>query len=222
MKVTRIFRSLSIILILGPGCSRVKFPYKPSSDEYIRLRQSLETVYKQDQAVRSVDMSSSMGDSLAMQAYYHRMKRTDSTNQTIVLSILDRYGWLPQSQVGDTAAWALYYVIQHSNARIIQRYLPQMEQQAHKGEASNTSAATMRDRLLMFQGKKQRYGTQAANWVRSDGTNVVWPIRRPATVNARRTKIGFRTSVEQDAEQLRAIYNPAEKLPSGPSPFRAK
>jgi hypothetical protein len=176
-------------------------------------------VYEQDQAVRNVDLRSLEGDSLALQAFYRRMQRTDSLNQTLVLPILARYGWLPKSKLGDTAAGALYYVVQHSNTRTIRRYLPQLERRAQQGEASATGAATMRDRLLMFEGKKQRYGTQAANWVRPDGTNVVWPIRQPATVNARRSKIGFRTTVEQNAQQLGALYDPVEKLPAKPAPF---
>jgi hypothetical protein len=84
---------------------------------------------------------------------------------------------------------------------------------AKQGEASATDAAKMRDRLLMFQGKKQIYGTQAANWVRPEDGTVIWPIEDAENVNKRRKEAGFKTTVEEYAKRLRAEYDPNEKLP---------
>ncbi len=219
MKAFHLVFFLILTSVLGPSCNRLPFPAEPSSEEYTRLQQTLTRVYEQDRAVRNVDLNALESDSLAYMAFNRRMHYTDSVNQTIVLPILDRYGWLPKSKLSDNAAAALYYVVQHSNTSTIRRYLPLMERQAQRGEASATGAATMRDRLLMFEGKKQRYGTQAANWVRPEGTTVIWPIQQPNKVNALRKKVGFRATVEQNAAELGAIYDPAEKLPAEPAPF---
>ena len=43
---------------------------------------------------------------------------------------------------------------------------------------------------------------------------MIWPIENPARVNELRKKIGFTTSVEENAKRLDAEYNPDEKLPA--------
>lgn len=88
-----------------------------------------------------------------------------------------------------------------------------MEKLAKRGEASMIDAATMRDRLLMFKNKKQIYGTQAANWIRKDGSTVIWPIKNPAKVDMLRKSAGFKYSVSENAIRLHADYNPKENLP---------
>ena len=97
---------------------------------------------------------------------------------------------------------------------MIAQHLPALCKRVRQGEAAATDAATMEDRLHMFSGKKQRYGTQATSMVRPDGTQVIWPVQRPARVNRYRQRRGFTTTVEQNAAELGAQYDPHERLPS--------
>ncbi|WP_400190845.1 DUF6624 domain-containing protein [Hymenobacter sp. B81] len=199
-----------------PGCRAAARHARQGLDEQkiAGLKQALDSVYHRDQQVRRVNFAELAADSVKARAFYTRMRQVDSVNQRLVLPLLDQYGWLPQSLVGEQGARTVYLVVQHADEKTIRRYLPLMEQMAARGEASKTDAATMRDRLLMYSGRKQLYGTQTANWVRSDGTMVVWPIQNPAQVNARRQKLGFPITVEQNAARLGAVYDPREKLPA--------
>jgi hypothetical protein len=72
----------------------------------------------------------------------------------------------------------------------------------------------MEDRILMSKGKRQIYGTQANNNLRPDKKMAIWPIEDPSQVNALRKKIGFTTTVEENAARLKAEYDPNEKLPT--------
>ena len=66
----------------------------------------------------------------------------------------------------------------------------------------------------MWKGKKQIYGTQASNDTRPGKKMVIWPIENPSQVNELRKKIGFTTTVEENAKQLNAEYDPNERLPT--------
>lgn len=181
--------------------------------DYIALQHELEEIYDLDQGIRSIDWDT-ISTPEASIAFSKKVMAIDSVNQTRVIPILEQHGWLPKSKIGDKAASAIFYVVQHSNTATIEKYLPQMEELAKQEEASATDAAKMRDRLLMFQGKKQIYGTQAANSARLNGGYVIWPIEDAANVNKRRKKVGFTTTVEEVAMQLGAEYDPNEELPA--------
>lgn len=142
------------------------------------------------------------------------MERIDSTNQAIVEQILNKYGWLPQSKVGENAALTLFLVVQHSRLSFMEKYLPLLQQQVAEGEANRRHAAMMEDRMLMWQGKKQVYGSQASNMVRPGGDMLIWPIEDVEHVNARRSEAGFPTTVEAYAKSLGAIFDPSVELPT--------
>jgi hypothetical protein len=192
------------------GCQALHTPLPP---DYRAVRQELHRIYRRDQQIR--DSITAVGlDSPAAQPLFKQMHVTDSVNQVYVRRLLATTGWPARSQVGDTAASTVYLVVQHAGRAAIAQHLPALRQRVRQSEAQATNAATMEDRLRMFSGKKQRYGTQTANWVRKDGTRVVWPVQRPAHVNRYRRQVGFTTTVEQDAALLGAEYNPHERLPS--------
>jgi hypothetical protein len=206
-----------IILLLLAGCqSSVDTDSTVAMEErqpdYTLLRAELEKIYDLDQGIRSIDWDTISSPEASI-AFSMKVMAIDSVNQTRVIPILEQHGWLPKSKIGEKAASAIFYVVQHSNTATIEKYLPQMEALAKQGEASATDAAKMRDRLLMFQGKKQIYGTQAASWVRPEGGHVIWPIEDADNVNKRRREVGFTTTVEENAKQLGAAYDPKEELP---------
>jgi hypothetical protein len=181
-----------------------------ASIPYDSLRQVLESIYDTDQGIRE-KLSSAQGDDLGKLIF--QMQQIDSANQVQVKSILNKYGWLPQSKVGEKAADAIFYVIQHAGIELIRQYLPTLKKLARQKEAKLTHAAMMEDRLLMYEGKKQIYGTQATSRLRADGKGAIWPIQNPSKVNQLRKKAGFELTVEENAQRLNAIYDPNEKLP---------
>jgi hypothetical protein len=177
---------------------------------YDSLKQVLETIYDSDQDIRE-KMGSAWGDQLGKLIF--QMQKIDSANQVLVKSILNKYGWLPQSKVGEKAADAIFYVVQHADTELIRKYLPVLKNLAGQKEAKMTHASMMEDRLLMYEGKKQIYGTQATSRLRTDGSGAIWPVQNPSKVNQLRKEAGFGLTVEENAKRLNAIYDPNEKLP---------
>lgn len=192
------------------GCQTTR---PSASPNYAAIRQDLHRIYQRDQQIREALTAVGM-ESPAAVPLFKQMRGIDSVNQVYVRNLLTTTGWPARSQVGDTAARTIYLVVQHSSRALIAQQLPALRKLVRQGEARATDAATMEDRLLMFSGNKQRYGTQAANWVRPDGSRVIWPLQRPAQVNQYRQQRGFSTTVEQNAAELGALYNPNERLPS--------
>lgn len=184
----------------------------PVSDTipYNALKLTLEKIYDTDQGIRE-KLGSANGDELGK--LIGQMLQIDSVNQAQVKLILKQYNWLPQSKVGEKAADAIFYVVQHADVSLIRTYLPVLKQLALNKEAKTTHAALMEDRLLMYEGKKQIYGTQATSRLRADGKAAIWPIQNPNQVNQLRKEAGFDLTVEENAKRLGAFYNPDEKLP---------
>lgn len=191
------------------------FAQGTSNIPYDSLRIVLEEVYDQDQGIREELMKyMQQGDSIAS-SLIAQMNAIDSANQILVNQIISDYGWLPKSKIGTKAAGALFLVVQHADLKAMRGYLPLLKEATKTGEANTTSAALMEDRVLMYEGKKQIYGTQASSRPKEDGSTeyFVWPIESPAEVNERRAEAGFNMTVEENAERLNAVYNPDEELP---------
>jgi len=174
------------------------------------LRRVLEEAFKTDQQVRkALTRAMESGDPDSVRAVVEQMRQTDRKNQRIVGKILDRHGWLPASRIGRRAADGLFFIVQHSSVETIEEFLPQLQMLARRGEARTTHAAMMEDRLLMYRGRKQIYGTQSCR-------GRIWPIADVAGVNERRAKAGFDLTVEQNARRLGATFDPDEALPDEP------
>jgi hypothetical protein len=170
-------------------------------------------MYDTDQEIRRILIDSIGLDSPEAPKYINQMATIDMQNKVKIASMLENYGWIEQSKIGKKAAEAIFYVVQHTDLAFAEKYFPQFKQLAEEGEADPTRCAQMEDRLLMWKGKKQIYGTQANNILRSDKSYAIWPIEDPLRVNELRRKIGFTTTVEENAKRLNAEYNPNEKLP---------
>lgn len=174
------------------------------------LKRVLKEAFETDQQVRkALTRAMESGDPDKVRAIVEQMRRTDRENQEIVGKILDRHGWLPASRIGRRAADGLFFIVQHSSVETIEEFLPQLQVLARRGEARTTHAAMMEDRLLMYRGRKQIYGTQACR-------GRIWPIANVAGVNERREKAGFDLTVEQNARRLGATFDPDEALPEEP------
>jgi hypothetical protein len=181
---------------------------------YDSLRIVLEKMYDEDQEIRRILIDSIGLDSPESMKYINQMANIDSRNKSKIESILIKYGWIEKSKIGVKASEAIFYTVQHTDLEFLDKYFPEFKRLADQGEADPKLCAMMQDRLLMWKGKKQIYGTQANNTLRQDKKYTIWPIENPATVNELRKRIGFSTTVEENAKRLNAEYNPNEKLPA--------
>lgn len=118
------------------------------------------------------------------------MTYKDSVNYVKVAEILDKYGWVGIDKVGGQANHTLFLVIQHSDLKTQQKYLPMMKKAVKSKNASANSLALLEDRVALGEGKRQIYGSQIG---RDNETqkNYVLPLEDPENVDKRRAKVGL-------------------------------
>jgi len=109
-------------------------------------------------------------------------------NEIRLLELLDKYGWPTASSVTEYAAAGAALIINHTTYENRSKYFPLLAEAFKKGEAQPLRYAKMRDRLLVEEGKKQRYGTQ----LKFEGNKrVPQPIEDAEHVDERRAAIGL-------------------------------
>ncbi|WP_248574850.1 DUF6624 domain-containing protein [Flavobacterium sp. H122] len=139
------------------------------------------------------------------------VNKNDSINLVKVEKIIKEYGYPGKTLVGEPTNKAVWYVIQHSKK--IPEYFELIKLSGEKNEIPMTLVATMEDRMLMYEGKEQIYGTQGAGRMIYDEKgnqvffNFIWPIQNPAKVNELRKKVGFNGTIEDYAKSLEIPYS---------------
>jgi hypothetical protein len=153
----------------------------------------LEEIHRLDQwyrVKRDSVLSVYAKNSEAYKKYMRDWIIQDSLNCARICGLLDQYGWLGPNEVGDYANKAFFLVIQHAELPIQEKYFPLMQQAVKMGKASAADLAYLEDRILMRQGKPQRYGSQ----IQSDpktGAWVLYPVEDPEQLDARRASVGL-------------------------------
>lgn len=111
---------------------------------------SLDTIYKDDQDLRQglADVEEKYSrDSKEMKSYFKRIAKNDSINIIKVQKILDHRRWLGEDVIGKRGNLTLFLVIQHSDLKIQQKYLPMMREAVAKGNARGSRLALLEDRV---------------------------------------------------------------------------
>jgi hypothetical protein len=93
-------------------------------------------------------------------ALMRRMMEVDVKGTAQLRGIVDRFGWPTRSMVGAKGADAAYLVAQHTDDLPFRERVLALMLAASPGEVSASDLATLQDRTLVRQGKKQIYGTQ--------------------------------------------------------------
>ncbi len=135
-------------------------------------------------------------------------------NKKRLKNIIKEYGWPTYSMVGIEAADAAFYIFQHAERKYLKKYLPYLKNAAMANEASKANYAKMFDRLLLYCGKKQYYGTQLVSFgnIDKDGNRkkskmVFYPISDYKAVNERRLGMDIEP-IEAYAKRMGVEYNP--------------
>jgi len=172
------------------------------------LKAKLEKVYAEDQKYRDeisvanekYGWGSKEADSIE-DVLKPKIVVTDSINLVIVTGILDKYGWLGVDVVGEIGNSTLWVVIQHSELKIQEIYLPKMREAAKEGKARRDQLALLDDRVALRQGKRQIYGSQICGDAKTKKAYVC-PLEDPDNVNIRRAEVGL-----ESLEQYLMNYN---------------
>jgi len=135
-------------------------------------------------------------------------EKNHAENETRLFALLDKYGWPTASSVTEFAAAGAAMIINHATHEDRAKYFPMLEEAFKKGEAQPLRYAKMCDRLLVEQGKEQRFGTQ---WQFEDSKRVPYPIEKPELVDKRRAEIGLGPLSEYLKERFDIDWNVAQK-----------
>ncbi|MBC7555784.1 MAG: hypothetical protein H7195_02360 [Chryseobacterium sp.] len=141
-------------------------------------------------------------------------EKNDSVNLIKVEKIVAKYGYPGIKLVGEKLHTTAWYVIQHSKLAIIEKYYPTIIKANKEGDLERTNVAMMEDRMHMYQGKMQIYGTQGAGRLfvdsiskKEEWTNFIWPIKDYSIVNELRKSVGFKTTMEEYSKALDIDYS---------------
>lgn len=129
------------------------------------LRAKLKNMMRKDQEIRYKYLNArktAPHDTSLINALVEEMIKIDSMNLSEVYKILDSCGWVGKEQVGD-ACDAIWIVIQHSNLNIQKKYLPLIQEATKKGDISRLKLAMLEDRINVWSGLPQKYGSQIIN-----------------------------------------------------------
>jgi len=157
------------------------------------LVRQLDTIYHDDQDYRllidSVNKKNGQR-SKEMRDLWEIIRLKDSIDQVKVTSIIDKYGWMGADIVGTHGNTTLFLVIQHADFSIQEKYLPLMRDAVKKGNARGSDLALLEDRVALWSGKKQIYGSQISEYLGSG--KYVAPLEDPDNVDKRRAEVGLR------------------------------
>lgn len=138
--------------------------------------------------------------SLGNYGYHPRMEAVHKNNAVRLAAIIEQYGWPGTSLVGEEGARAAWLIAQHAigNPPFMRHCLSLLKQAVSNNEVIPWQAAMLEDRIRMFEGKPQIYGTQFQS--DKNGELNPYPIENPESVNDRRLAVGLNTLEERTVE----------------------
>ena len=174
---------------------------------------TLDSIFNDDQNGRQQlkEVEAIYGvDSKELKAHWKMISEKDSINLIKVKTILDTRGWLGEDVVGEQGNTTLFLVIQHSDIKTQEHYLPMMRQAVKNGKAKGSSLALLEDRVALRQGRMQIYGSQINRDIKTQSFYVS-PLEDPDNVDKRRAEVGLQPLAEYllnwnlvwDAEQYK-------------------
>lgn len=172
------------------------------------LKEQLELIRVEDQTLRLLlpEVNKKFEQNSPERKFFKRLiAEQDSICEIKVTRILDKYGWISANRVGYFANQTLWLVIQHAPLETQEKYLPKLKESVKNGESEGWYLAFLEDRILMYKGEKQLYGSQAKPNEKTKKTHI-YPIENVSTVNERRAKIGLE-SIEDYAEKNGYVFD---------------
>jgi len=96
------------------------------------------------------------------EGYNEEMKALHNKNAKILNDIIDTIGYPTIDKVGKKASEATWLVIQHSigQPEFMKKCVALLERAVNENNADLKNLAYLTDRVLVFEGKPQQYGTQ--------------------------------------------------------------
>lgn len=197
LKIASGFLSCILLLACHPD-QEAKKQYMSSAE----LRTSLQKIWNKDQSYRilaaQLRQSNNGVRTPAEGDLWAKQTVADSINMNEIEKILEKVGYPSKAMVGDTLKHVTAYVIMHNPKRQA-KYVDLVWNAARNGDIKLLEAATLEDRVRMFAGKPQKYGTQ----MKYDTINIdhktgniqtklrIWPIENARIVDSLRATLSL-------------------------------
>lgn len=132
--------------------------------------------------------------------YNPEMEALHMENAALLSEAIDAIGWPGRAKLQDDGAAAAFMILQHAiSAPALQRRgLEMMLEAIPDGQANLIDAACLSDRIAMYEGRPQTFGTQF-DWD-ANGQLSPAPLRDPDTLDERRAEIGLPPMADTIAE----------------------
>jgi len=138
--------------------------------------------------------------------YVPRMEAVHIRNAERLKELVVLHGWPDETSVGKDGAEAAWLIVQHAigNPAFQRQCLGLMQESAKHGKIPLWHAAYLEDRIAMYEGRSQRYGTQ---WLDDlvDGRARPWKLEDSDRVNEFRARVGL--------EPMHPVPEPGPALP---------
>lgn len=164
-----------------------------------KLKSILLEMAKQDEQMRAKLASS--GE--LFEGYHPEMEKVHNDNAERLEQLIDEHGWPDKALVGQDASYAAWLIVQHAIGKphFQKKCLGLLKKEVEKGEFEPKLVAYLEDRINIYEGKPQIYGTQF-DWD-SEGQLSPQPIQNPDTVNQLRESVGLEPLEEKIQEMRR-------------------
>ncbi|WP_260607949.1 DUF6624 domain-containing protein [Xanthomonas cerealis] len=192
---------LFIAIILGAGTVTASNLANESSEvaghptdkpSFAAIAQQLIALGEEDQRDRKKAMTPGFNDA--------RLAEADRRREAAWLEMTSGR-LLGLSEVGEGAVSAQFLMLQHSGDRALQANMArQMQELVEKGDFPKDAFATFIDRQLVYDGKLQRFGTQA------NESFELYPIEDESSVDKRRESMGL-PPIAQLRAKLQQVKN---------------
>ena len=139
----------------------------------------LATMFATDQAMRNAWVAGAPWDDAIDRKHTARMKE-----------IVAQIGWPRISKFGEDACTHAWLLVQHADHELVfQRECLELMEALPAEEVRPSNLAFLMDRVLMNEGKSQRYGSQLRK--NTEGKYVPYDLEDPETVDERRRSVGL-------------------------------
>jgi hypothetical protein len=161
------------------------------------LRQELIAMRAEDLRVREeLIQSGEMDDT----RYVPRMEAVHRKNAARLRQIIAEYGWPDTDLVGEDGTLAAWFIAQHAIGEpdFQREALRLVQDKVKHGRVPPAQEAYLYDRIALYEGRPQRYGTQGVPC--PDGQDRRWLTEDPEHLNERRGAMGL-TAVPEDSPE---------------------
>jgi hypothetical protein len=196
---------LNLIFVLGTLIATdVQLPCLPNAD----LTRELTALGEADQEPRlRLQKEKIKFGTPEWKTFWEKYEPIDRAHMARLAKIIDQYGWPGKCLVGDKAATSAFLILQHADDGLQKTYLPTLQNAVDAGQADPSDLAYLTDRVLMRDGKPQKYGSQT-QMNEKTGKYELYPVEDVAHVDERRAAVGLGTLRDYLVNDMGIEYTP--------------